>query len=296
MRRIPRPSASARVEHDDQQRPLVPLGMRHADDRRFATAGWPQATFSSSIEQIHSPPDLMTSLARSVICMKPCASMVATSPVSKKPSRRGLAAVGFEVAAARSTGRAPSDARGPCRPAAARARIVDDLHLDANSGRPCLSRMASCSLVAAARRSAAGRADRTERAHLGHAPGVDAPRRRSRPRSSRSWRAAPPSRRSRRACRCGACRCLPQVVEQRQPDGGHGGGEVTRSRRSARRRGAVERAPGITSFAPPTGAAKGRPQALAWNIGTTARMVASARCRAGRGSAASVCRTVERCE
>ena len=35
----------------------------------FATAGWPTAKFSMSMEEIHSPPDLMTSLARSVICM-----------------------------------------------------------------------------------------------------------------------------------------------------------------------------------------------------------------------------------
>ena len=34
-----------------------------------ATLGWPTARFSRSIEEIHSPPDLITSLARSVICM-----------------------------------------------------------------------------------------------------------------------------------------------------------------------------------------------------------------------------------
>ena len=31
-----------------------------------ATSGWPIRAFSSSTEEIHSPPDLMTSLARSV--------------------------------------------------------------------------------------------------------------------------------------------------------------------------------------------------------------------------------------
>ena len=35
----------------------------------IATAGCDIATFSMSIELIHSPPDLMTSLLRSVICM-----------------------------------------------------------------------------------------------------------------------------------------------------------------------------------------------------------------------------------
>jgi hypothetical protein len=43
----------------------------------IATAGWAIAMFSRSIEPIHSPPDLMTSLLRSVICMNPSASIVA---------------------------------------------------------------------------------------------------------------------------------------------------------------------------------------------------------------------------
>jgi hypothetical protein len=47
------------------------------------------AMFSMSMELIHSPPDLMTSLLRSVICMKPSASMVATSPVGNQPSTSG---------------------------------------------------------------------------------------------------------------------------------------------------------------------------------------------------------------
>jgi hypothetical protein len=34
-----------------------------------ATSGWPTAAFSRSMELIHSPPDLMTSLERSTICM-----------------------------------------------------------------------------------------------------------------------------------------------------------------------------------------------------------------------------------
>ena len=40
--------------------------------------------FSSSIELIHSPPDLITSLLRSVISMKPSASIEATSPVGNQ--------------------------------------------------------------------------------------------------------------------------------------------------------------------------------------------------------------------
>jgi len=35
----------------------------------IATAGWATAMFSTSMELIHSPPDLITSLLRSVICI-----------------------------------------------------------------------------------------------------------------------------------------------------------------------------------------------------------------------------------
>ena len=36
-----------------------------------ATAGWPISVFSSSTDEIHSPPDLITSFARSLIWTKP---------------------------------------------------------------------------------------------------------------------------------------------------------------------------------------------------------------------------------
>jgi hypothetical protein len=42
--------------------------------------------FSSAMELIHSPPDLITSFDRSVISMKPSGSIVATSPVANHPS------------------------------------------------------------------------------------------------------------------------------------------------------------------------------------------------------------------
>ena len=47
-----------------------------------ATPGQPTAAFSSSIELIHSPPDLITSLARSVIWIVPSGWITAMSPVS----------------------------------------------------------------------------------------------------------------------------------------------------------------------------------------------------------------------
>ena len=51
-----------------------------------ATSGLPASRFSSSTEEIHSPPDLITSLTRSVIWKKPRSSMVPMSPVRSQPS------------------------------------------------------------------------------------------------------------------------------------------------------------------------------------------------------------------
>ena len=56
------------------------------------TASWPMSAFSRSTELIHSPPDLIRSLVRSVIFMNPSASMVATSPVRSQPSSVHLSA------------------------------------------------------------------------------------------------------------------------------------------------------------------------------------------------------------
>src|SRR5258708_7110732 len=55
--------------------------------------------------------------------------------------------------------------------------------------------------------------------------------------------------------------------------------------------------PGITIFAPTMTAAKGRPHALAWNIGTTGRIVSrSWTCMPEDITSAKVWSTVERCE
>ena len=50
------------------------------------TPGHPWAAFSTSIELIHSPPLLMTSLDLSTSCIWPNASIVAISPVSIHPT------------------------------------------------------------------------------------------------------------------------------------------------------------------------------------------------------------------
>ena len=49
------------------------------------TSGCDMTSFSSSTDEIHSPPDLITSLARSVICTNPRSSTAAMSPVRSQP-------------------------------------------------------------------------------------------------------------------------------------------------------------------------------------------------------------------
>ena len=44
------------------------------------------SAFSSSTEEIHSPPDLITSFERSLIWMKPRGSIDTMSPVLNQPS------------------------------------------------------------------------------------------------------------------------------------------------------------------------------------------------------------------
>ena len=51
-----------------------------------ATAGWPIAAFSTAALEIHSPPDLITSLERSTISTVPSGKSLATSPVCSQPS------------------------------------------------------------------------------------------------------------------------------------------------------------------------------------------------------------------
>src|SRR5699024_4842652 len=50
-----------------------------------ATSSWAITWFSRSTEEIHSPPDLMTSFARSVSVRKPSLVMCPTSPVRSQP-------------------------------------------------------------------------------------------------------------------------------------------------------------------------------------------------------------------
>ncbi len=143
-----------------------------------ATAGCATAAFSRSIELIHSPPDLITSLERSVICMKPSASMVATSPVGNQSSPFSSARSGSPPSPLKYSERDPGAAHQQVAerlavPRQFLARVVHDLHVHAEDRAALLvlDRRTAASL-ASARWLDLKRADRAERAHLGHAPGV----------------------------------------------------------------------------------------------------------------------------
>ena len=73
------PTNAFNVKRATMVRPL-----KHDQDRR--AFGCAMTAFSMSMLEIHSPPDLMTSLERSVMAMWPSASMVATSPVMNQSS------------------------------------------------------------------------------------------------------------------------------------------------------------------------------------------------------------------
>src|SRR5207342_599656 len=59
-----------------------------------ATAGCAISAFSRSTDEIHSPPDLIRSLVRSVMRTKPSSSIAATSPVRSQPSSVNLSSLG----------------------------------------------------------------------------------------------------------------------------------------------------------------------------------------------------------
>ena len=61
-----RRDVGALLTHDRGQRTLLPALVGHPDHGGLRDAGWAMRWFSSSTDEIHSPPDLMTSLARSV--------------------------------------------------------------------------------------------------------------------------------------------------------------------------------------------------------------------------------------
>ena len=137
-----------------------------------ATPGQPTAAFSSSIELIHSPPDLITSLARSVICIVPsgwidarcrrCRTIVGVDAVLvlleiASDDRR---AAGLQLARALAVARQHL------------ALIVDDPSSTPNIDRPGRDMISDLLVVAHRVPIGRRRADRADRRHLGHAPQV----------------------------------------------------------------------------------------------------------------------------
>ena len=125
-----------------------------------------------SMLEIHSPPDLITSLDRSVICMNPSGSMVATSPVSKKPCSSRIFVSSLKYL---STTANPRTLSRPKRLPSHGSSLFSSSTIfisTPNGAQPCLDWIASlCSLRKAAR-AGLERAGRADRAHLRHAPGV----------------------------------------------------------------------------------------------------------------------------
>src|SRR5882672_4102149 len=79
-----------------------------------ATAGCAITAFSRSTEEIHSPPDLMMSLDRSVSRRNPSGVMLPTSPVRGHP-RPGHLELADALAVPRQLGAAIVDQPGPHR-------------------------------------------------------------------------------------------------------------------------------------------------------------------------------------
>ena len=83
----------AHLPHPDVAPGDVP-GLMQAITAASAIAPCPINAFSRSTELIHSPPDLIRSLVRSVMRTKPSVSMLATSPVHSQPSSENFSAPG----------------------------------------------------------------------------------------------------------------------------------------------------------------------------------------------------------
>ena len=137
-----------------------------------ATAGCAIAMFSMSIELIHSPPDLITSLLRSVMCRKLSRSMVATSPVGNQPSTSGESSlrkyrsITHGPRACRSPNATPSHGSSlPSSPTIFHSTPIHHVALLFAAACAALPADADCSHVEFRQRA--------ERRHLGHAPCMD---------------------------------------------------------------------------------------------------------------------------
>ena len=258
-----------------------------------AIAGWPIAAFSRSIELTHSPPDLMTSLVRSTRCRYPSGSMVATSPVGKKPSGVELvAALALEVAAGDPRTADEDLAESLAVPGQSVRRIVDDLELHAADATTLLE--LDCVLLRD-RQARACLGSSRPTAQIGLVSVIPQPWTTSAPRSCSNAPASTrdaaeppmPAHSSFEFVRVDLGMVV-EIGEQHHPHRRHAlddgdASSAASARTRSRRPGAV---PGRTSLAPTIAAEYGVPQALAWNIGTTSSsVVARCGCRTYRATA-----------
>ena len=245
------------------------------------------SSVSTSTEEIHSPPDLMRSLARSVMRTKPCSSSSPMSPVRSQPSSVNLSSPRRVLVVARGD---PRPARLDLAGALAQADLGPRHH-------PALRRAVGpvlLALVDARRRPGHG----DDRARLGHPPrlqdahavALEALHELARHRRA----AADPA-----AQRAEVAAVLVDVRQQRRRarSARRPPASRARPRRSAPAARPAGTAPGSSSSAPVSAAAKGRPHALTWNIGT----MASTRSRDESPTASAVqtvveCSETERCE
>ena len=227
--------------------------------------------------------------------------MVATSPVSKKPSVvEDVAALALEVLADHERRRC-TFSRPKVVPSCGRrlAVIVGQLQLDAGR-RAALLQLVLQLLLRRHRRHLGGRAWRGCRAARSRScPRRASPRRRSRRGRRASAPPAPPSRRSPPASASAglppvARRCCSSICQTV----GTAAEKVTPSVSISSWIDAPSSFwPGITSLQPTAGQEKARPQALAWNIGTTGSTTSRLeRPITSCCSVTSVCRKLERCE
>ena len=116
-----------------------------------ATSGWPTARFSISMVEIHSPPDLITSLERSVMVMKPWLSMRGdVAGIEPAVPVEGLLAFALEIAARDCRASHFQPAHAFAVAGTLLALVVGDFHFHAEQGIALLALDIDLALRAAA--------------------------------------------------------------------------------------------------------------------------------------------------
>ena len=128
------------------------------------TFGWPMTAFSSSTEEIHSPPDFTRSFVRSTSLMN--------APSATSRDVAGAQPAALELARAASRPRSRRFATHGPRTSSSPPDSSSIVKSTSGTTRPCVARSRKRSSSSSGA-SASGAADRRERARLGHAPGLD---------------------------------------------------------------------------------------------------------------------------